>query len=751
MARDTTPKGLARDGEDDEAKYKPYAPSEEDKALIADVDSKFTQWRSVRQPHESQWFINAAFFRGQQYVYWHERDNRLATPEAPARRVRLPINRLQSKIRARLAKFVKNRPQPVVIPASTDFRARQDARMSSKALEYAWQKLRLEVSYREALQWAAQTNHGLWWFYWDNSKSARMKNLDPMTGKQTVVEIPAGQPGSGDIGVEVDSPFNLLVADPAEANIGLQPEIMRIKLRAVADVKARYDELGVYVKADTTLSGGIERGEQFDRKISQLASSGGGVGASPASEGKATHVVVKEWFERPTPSYPQGRYAVVAGGVLLRYQEELPYGFHDLPNPYPCVDFQDFLQVGQFWGTTILEQLIPIQKEYNLMRSKVAENIRMMAFPKVLAATQHRIPAGAWTNTPGEMIEYVAHPNIPPPTIITPAPIATDVWRATEALRTEFDEVSHIYPETEGRAGSSNSGFQTNLLQEATDQVHAPDIRAHELAVEEAAWKIRRLMKQGYSVPRLLTVAGRDLQPEVFEFSAEDIDENAEVRVQAGSALPMLRGARIQSIMELYNAGLLGDPADPETRRRALSMLELGTIDDSYNYARLDEDQANVENTGMAEGQPINLPDFWENHAIHYRVHTSLLKSAEGDSLDEATRHSLISHVISHVKYQNPQAAIQLAIQYQMPEVVQDLIQQQQQSAQAQMITGGTPGPTAPPPATPNAQRAAQGGGFAAGKPPGAAGPPSSPSAAQSGNNSLATGFGARGPSGATR
>jgi hypothetical protein len=688
-----------------------YLPSEGERDFVSALDAKYDRWKRIRRPHEIQWFLNAAFFRGQHYVFWHDRDNRLATPDVPTNRVRLPINRLQAKVRARMAKFLRNRPVPLVIPASTDMQARMDARASTKALEYIWSKARMEAKYRDALMWASETDHGYWWLYWDPTVTGRVSALDPVTQEPQVVEQEIG-----DVAVEVGSPFEVLVADPAQSNIGLQPEIMRIKVRDVGELRSRYPDKGSLVTADVAVGNGGDPDARYDQRIAFLAPAGAAIGTGAInSEANPTQVVVKEWFERPSARYPKGRFAVIAGGVLLRYQEQLPYEFHDLPNPYPCIDFSDYTQVGQYWGTTILEQLIPIQKEYNLMRSKVAEHLRLMAFPKLLAARQHQIPPGVWTAASGEFVEYLAHPNIPPPQAWNPPNIASDVWRSIDGLKTEFDDVSHVYPEAEGRTGGATSGFQTNLLQEATDQVHAPDIRAHELCIEEAAWKLRRLMKQGYKDTRLITIAGRDLQPEVIEFSAEDIDENAEIRVQAGSALPQLKGARIQSVMELYQAGLLGDPADPEVRRRATTMIELSTIEDAYDYARKDEDEARIENATLEKGAPLHVPEFWENHQIHYRVHTDLLKGSSTHAWPPEKRDLLIQHLIGHVKYQNPMSAIELATQYGHPELVQDLIaklqaQQVQQAAAPQ--AGPTHPPSPAPPAGPTPQPQPPGGNF---------------------------------------
>ena len=681
-----------------------YDPTENERKLLARLEDKFQRWAEVRRSHEPAWFVNTAFFRGQHRAVWDERDQRLSALKVPAHKVKPAMNRLFGKIRARNAKFQKNRVAPMVMPASPDFEDRLDARATTRALEYAARKLHLENKYRLAQLWASQTGHGYWWFRWNPTTLGRIKVLDPESQQEIIVDAPIG-----DVELDVSGPFEVLVADPGLSELGDQPEIMRIKLRTVEEVRQLHPQKGKYVQAEGTEDSTFN----YQTRIAGLNPVSGtslSSGQTSTDASKPTLVLVKEWFAAPSAEFPKGRYAVFANGVLLKQQEELPYEFWDMDNPYPVVDFPDLMQAGQYWVTTVLEQLVPVQREYNTVRAAVGQHMRGCVHPKLFAAMQHRLPPASMTSDGLEIIEYWALPHIKEPYWFTPPNISADVWKNTELLKDEFDAITQIYPEAEGRIGQATSGFQTNLLQEAADAVHGPDIRLHELAQEEAFYKIRRLMKQGYTVPRLLTLTGRDLQPEVIEFSADEIDEHADIIVQAGSALPTLKTARVQAVMELYRSGLLGNPADPETTRRATMMLELGTVDDAYDWARRDEDQARIENQTISKDQPLKEPDFFENHDIHYRVHTDFLKAPDAQAWDDTRRLGLIAHVILHAKYKNPASAIELATRYNMVPLVADLIQKQQAMAAAgQPIPGAGPAPPGAPPPTPQAVKAASG------------------------------------------
>lgn len=670
-----------------------YSPPEKDKKIISEVENKYTDWRRDKQSHEPQWYINAAFFRGNQNISWSAIDNRLINPPViNPNRQRRQINRIFAKVRARRAKFLKNRPTWVIIPATTDLKDKLDARATGKVLDYIWRKLHLEGKYRDCVEWAETCSRGYWWFGWDPDALGRVTQVDPTTGKKAIQEGVVGE-----VTIEVGSPFELFVGNPGASALVYQDEIIRAKERTVDYVRGRYKDKAQFIEPE----GQPKDAFHYEKQIASLNTSTGlfsgtasfGMSRQRDMDGNPTTVVVKEYFKRPTPEFPKGRYCVVASGVLLKDQDELPFGLWDCDNPFPCVEFQDVTSSGQYWGTTVLEQLVELQREYNGIRTMISTQIKLMGHPKIFVAQQHQLPEGAWTPDGGEIITYVARPGIKEPYILATQNIIGDAWRTLDLLRTEFDDLTQIYPAAEGKTGQSQSGYQTNLLQEASNDVHAPDIRSHELAIEEAAFKIRRIIKRGYDVPRLVTITSASYEPEVFEFSAEDVDEYADIVVQAGSALPMLKGAKIQAALDLYSKGLFGDPADPQVRRRVLSAIDMGGMGDLYDFQRIDEDMIDIENSEAEDGQvPLAEPRFFENHQAHWTGHINKLKSPAVINWESPRRMALLAHSIQHAKYINHASAFQMAVEAGMPNLIPP------PPPMPMMPAGAAPAGAAPPP-----------------------------------------------------
>jgi hypothetical protein len=624
--------------------------------LVSEINSHVSELLQQRKDHEPSWFVNAAILRGDSYVTWDATTARLSTPPAPNHRVRLRINRVRPKYKAYLAKFFKGRPKPEILPASTDREDLLNARSTERALDYIFRKQSMEAKYKRAKLWTGIASKGYWWFSWNENSIGRVRTEDPLLGVKDEEAV------LGDVEITVGTPFEVLVSDPTQSRIADQPKIYRITRQPLKDVQQRHSEFAEQIKPDTSTSDAMG----YANRIASLRTYGSETGSGSATKEPAnTHVTVKEMFVKPCGEYPKGMYACVAGDVLVKNQPELPYGFWDMENPYPVVEFTDSAAVGQYWGTTIVEQLTDLQREYNLLRSKVAENIRMLSHPKIQVFTQHRLSKSAWTDQAGEIIEVWGVPGLPPPQIIQPPNIAADVWQSLSLIRQEFDDLTQIYPASEGKVGSSTSGFQTNLLQEAADSVHGPDIREDELAMEDAFRKIRRIIAKGYDIPRLITVVGKNSKPEVLEFSNRNIDEYADLKVQIGSMLPDLKSAKIQALLELGAGGWLGNPQDPDDRRKFVSRLEMGGIELTMEEERSDEDQAWRENTEFEQsGTPMKPAEFFENHRMHEQVHGMLLKSASALEWPPEKRIALIDHLLSHAMFLNPQVAQQLKVQY---------------------------------------------------------------------------------------
>lgn len=671
---------------------KPLVDPLDDPALVNEIYSKYEKRRSLRRPMEIQWFLNASALRGFPDVRWNAEMNRLETKREPKHRQRHRINLIKSKYTARTAKFTRIPPGPQVIPATTDREDISNARASQKALEYITRKADLPQKWMRTMQWVPITGKAFWAI-----------RFDPQAVSQTKLDGQSA-PILGDVSVDFVSAFELLVTDPGLETLGEQPEIMRAKLVKVADLEEKYPHIKGQIKAEM-----IDQDVFFyQRQIADLGSryQASSSRAMDEQEEDPSHVLRIETFTAPCAKYPAGRYVVCAGRKLLRNEPTLPGDFRFLTeNPYPFVEFSDDAAPGQFYPDAFIERLIGLQSRYNRIQSQIDEHLILQMFPKFMVPAQSNMAPDAYDNEAGEKITYTALPNIPDPHFLQPANVLSDGWNMLLTLKKDMDDVSMIYPSSIGGAGGSNSGFQTNLLQEAADQVHGPTIQRNAYALREAYLKIRHLMKTHYDIPRLVSISGKNNIPEVFEFSQQSIDEQADVIIEPEQLQPMMKTARMDMFRQMFADGMFGNPQDPKVLKRVNEILRTGFSDFDTDQQQRDSEQAQLENIMMERAEMVQKPQPWEDHMLHWELHTDLFKSPQTAQWTPQQWQQNVWHAIVHLNYINPMDALMMAQEFGLGESLSQMqmLQQPPPGMAGPMAAGpqgGPPpeGPQGPPP-----------------------------------------------------
>ena len=677
----------------------PQSPDTPDVQLVAseedtvnEVKRKYDIRRQMRRPYEIQWYQNASALRGFPDVRFNAELNRLEIKREPQHRKRFRINLLKSKYIARLSKFLRMPSSPIVLPATTDREDIMNAKASQKALEYAIAKFGLKKLYRQVMRHVPVTGKAFLWVRWN----------EEAVGSQLVDGKPA--PIMGDIAVDFGDAFEFLPADPGIENLEDQPEIMRAKMVLVKDIIAAHPDLEGQIHGESNEADIFF----YQRQIADLGTRQQGMAsrATQQMEDSPSYALRLELFTKPCPEYPNGRYVVVAGNKMIRYQDSLPGGFSTCHrNPYPVIEFVDDVAPGQFWPDAFVERLIGIQSEYNEYRSKIGENLTLHFFPHLLSPIQANLGQTSYTNEAGQIIEYTAVPNIDKPSFLQPSGVLGDAWNILQFIKQEFDDISMITPAVLGSQKGANSGYQVNLLQEAADTVHLPTIEHNADCLTELFIKIRRLMKIGYDQPRLVAVAGRNNIPDVAEFSRDNIDETAEVRVEVSDMMPVMRSARIDMIRGMFKDGLFGDPMDPKTRKKTNEMLRTTSQEFELDREARDEEQAQRENLMMERAEPLPRPFVWENHEVHWDSHTDLFKSPE--TLDWTPEQWKVNvwHVVNHLQYINPLQGLMLAAEFGLQN---EAMQLQQIYLAVAAQNPAVPGANAPNPQDPNAPQGQQ-------------------------------------------
>lgn len=543
---------------------KAFRVSDDGKALTAWAGGEFTRCKTAKLPKQRQWYINLAMTFGQQWLQVATGDNaqvngKLQPSKAPRHLRRKTINRLRSYVRTETSKFLSTLPNVVSVPSTAED---EDVR-SAFAAEQAWisysETKKFRKQYSAAIWWAVLTGTGFIKTWWDQSCEVKM---------------PGGGVDYGDIEFRKVTPFHLYVPELRESNIDDQPYVIEARVRPLAWVRQFYSEQLKDVDLSPSTNAANTIMDEAYLGIQKNANS-------------LDSVVVYEFWVKPgtTNLLPKGGFFVMVEDVLVDYYEGLPYTHGEYP--YTKVEhlFND-----TFWADSPLVDLIPLQKEYNEVRTDIGVAARRMGNPQLLAAKNSIVP-GKMTNEPGAIIEY--RPGLPAPTPLALSQLPQYVVEQQDRIIQDFEDISGQHDISKGQAPAGvSAGTALQYLGERDDNYLTPQYQGIEDAIERVARQTLMLFQQFVDIKRKIKVVGLDGAFDTLLLSGADIQNGTDVRVEPGTAIGQSQAAKQAQVMDLVSLGIIDGPT-------ALKMMEIGGPQKVLDIVNAAERKAQRENMKM--------------------------------------------------------------------------------------------------------------------------------------------------------
>lgn len=600
--------------------------SRKDDSAIQDLEKLFSQVKSPRSKLEPDWYLNVAYFDGNQWVRWN--NGRIDKPQIPDYRIQLVDNRILPAAFARIARKVKNRPVFSVTPNSYGEDDLNAAEIGEKVLEDDWSSLNLQTKLFEVLMWAEVCTAGFWKIYWDSTKgnSSTSYVIDP-AGKvflnpndnrpmradskegQTVLGVEGFTSkvvAMGDVQVDVVSPFSFY-PDPIAETVEDCEFIIEEHVRSVEYVKKHY---GVDVEADTDIPAGIaeSRGFQFLN------------GGSSTSEYKG--VTVKELTAQSGSKYgSEGKRCVWAKNQVLKEETLAQSPYSD--SPY--VMFSGIKVPGRFWPTCVTTQLRGPQTELNKKKSQISENATRFGNPSILLSRQANT---AYYGVPGEQIFYDSTTPDAKPEFLYPAEMPGYVQQEIETIQQSITEISGLHEVSNASVPSGvTAASAINLLQEADQTRLGPEIQDLELNLGKGGTKILKLRAKYQTDERLIRSAGEDGDWDIEAYRNTMSKDNTNVEVQAGSQMPKSTAGKQATMTELFQTMLqYGVEFKPRDLRKFFREYGVGGLDSMFAGLTNDEMQIKREHNIMKSGAAIDINEF-DDDDLHIEGHEELLKT----------------------------------------------------------------------------------------------------------------------------
>lgn len=602
--------------------------SENKEKIVAEIIEDFKKRQEARRPLELNWRLNMNFVVGNQFAqisssgdieesakefYWQERE---------------VYNHIAPILETRLAKLARVKAKAQVRPATADDDDVASASLASKLIDAVCKENDFSSQLAMANSWSEITGSAFFKITWD-----------PLKGHTLDAE---GKVKEGDVTISLCPPFEIFPENIAISDLDKQASIIHARVLTTQEVKSLWrkevkgGEVNVF-SFDSTESGG---GFGYTASVPKLV-----------SEKREDSVVVIEKYEKPTSECPLGRLTIVAGDTLL-FRGDLPYlNGEDGTRGYPfskqvCID-----SLSNFFGTSVVERVIPVQRAYNTVKNRKHEYMNRMAVG-VLAVEDGSVDVDMLEEEglpPGKVVVYRQGSN--PPHSLAPVQVPVEFSREEEKLLNEFVMISGVSEVTTYSQVPSNvaSGTAISLLLEQDDTRISLTADSLRESIKRIGKHVLRLYRQFAKVPRVKRITGENGEVEIAAFSSGNIDSE-DIVFDTISDIEDTLSARRAMVYDLLKLGLFSDEngkLSTSTKSKIFEILGFGNWEDGRNNDEQHRKKALKENMDF-DKKEVGV-DVYDDHALHIEEHVRLLVSTRCVN-DRELRDKVAEHIEKHTE-----------------------------------------------------------------------------------------------------
>ena len=593
--------------------------------ILSYIDKELEWRKTERQPLELQWQLNSNFLIGNQYCDVNLITGTVESYEAPQDWMQHePFNQIAPLIETRLAHLQKVSYDMTVRPRTSELDDYNKAQVSTMILQYLQSQMNFTQTKNTAISWAETTGSAFFLTWWD-----------PTAGE---LVSPQADTREGDIKWGVLTPYEVYPESIFKEDVEDQRSIIIDQVFTVDEI---YDIYGVEVEGTnvdvTAMSPNYALGG-YGYMASVMA-------LTSRQVENAQHVTT--FFERSSRTYPNGRMAVKIGEELI-YYGVLPYG------SYPIVMLRSKLVPGQFFGRSVIQDLIPLQRAYNGVKNNVHDYIKYLAIGGYIAE-EGSIDADDYAERgaePGGILTYRRGTEKPSPR--TNVALPNSVQAEMAQLRRDMEYVSGVSQLM--MVGGTPSGVTSGT---AIDSLTDIDNMRMSLSAEIIREGVRRLAIQWLQIYkrftrgyRVLNITGMNNIGAATVWTSEDIN-SYDVIYNAENELKYSEENQKATFMAAYNMGLFSDEngiIPQKFKIKALEHMKIGNYSEMLSEHELQSQNARRENDFFAQGIIPQIDEFdddevhIEEHKKHVLQYQFRIQSKKNPELAELFRQHVRSH-----------------------------------------------------------------------------------------------------------
>lgn len=487
------------------------------------------------------------------------------------------INLTFAAIHAILPIITDNRPQIAVVPREPN--DSQIADVIGKVIEWLWEYCNLDLLLPKTMLNALIFGNGFWKVLWD----------------------PCARQGLGDIAVKNVDPTNMFF-NPEATSVDDATEINHVEqmplswIKAIAPekaemVKAGVQDANILINRPQLPQRGNNKGEIEIRNTT--GSTAYKVPSSAASNADApqkdTATVLERWlFDKEQYRW---RKIVIANKVLL--SDEMT----DFDTP-PFVHFVDYPVPWTIWASGEVQHVENLQYEINRRRGMILDILRHCAMPMLVVDPASGVDHETIKAKPNLVIPAEGGPSAVG--VLAPQMDLGGLFTVNDRDKQDFNDILGSVDIMLGKAPTGvEAGVALEQLSESANTRLRLKVRLMEGSLRRAGHVILKMIQKYYTTQRVFRIVGNEFnsagQPQPAQFfsinqpvgmraqmdpatgqpmmgedqqpiqepmydetsNAIPPDAEFDVRIGAGSTLPVSKSARFQQAITLFDRGAI--------------------------------------------------------------------------------------------------------------------------------------------------------------------------------------------------
>lgn len=579
--------------------------------IIHNILEDLEKRKGQRSSLERQWTLNANFLVGNQYCEVRPYTGEIEQLEPVYDWLnRETFNNIAPLIQTRMANLKKINYMMKVKPATNELDDYAKAEVSTSVLQYTQKATDFESKKNTMIYWNELCGNCFWLSWWDKDKGEKYATETVIEKDENGVERKREQAFyQGDIDYGLITPYEVFPESIFKQGIENQRSIILEQVKSTEDI---YDLYGIDVK-----------GSDIETFELTPVTSGGGLGYENTviSIGHRTAENAEKvvtYFERPSKYRPNGLMVIIVGDEHLVYYGDLPY------SKIPIIQTVCHEVPGQFFGKSVIEDLIPYQRTYNGCINSIHEYIKRLSLGNLLTE-EGSIDIEEYEThglEPGAFLVYKngTSPPVPVQNGTLPAEIMTERYN----LKSDMEYVAGVSQlmVTGNTPSGVTSGTAISNLMEIDNtrlSLTGDHIRC---SIRKLAVLWLEIYKIYATTRRILNYVGTNNVGKALIWSADDIN-SYDVDYITENELLMSEEIQKQRFFDAYNMGLFTDNEGriPErVKLMALEFMKIGNYTDIMNINSLQIQAAQRENVFFENGVVPKVSDY-DQHEIHIEEH----------------------------------------------------------------------------------------------------------------------------------